>query len=38
MIVYSEYYDILGILQDGLVRIAESNLFIPYTEKLWVVI
>lgn len=37
MIVYSEYYDQLGILEDNLVRIDESNLFIPFTFR-WTIV
>jgi hypothetical protein len=39
MLVYSEYYEQLGILVKGsnLVRITDGSIFIPFTDK-WVVI
>ena len=36
-LVYSEYYDRMGILEGNLVRIDESNFFIPYTFR-WVIL
>lgn len=37
MIVYSAHYDQMGILEGNLVRISDSNLFIPFTFR-WVII
>jgi hypothetical protein len=37
MVVYSEYYDRMGILEGNLVRIDESDMFIPFTFR-WVVL
>jgi hypothetical protein len=37
MIVYSEYYDQLGILEGDLVRISDNNLFIPFTFR-WIIL